>query len=499
MTPPHILFVNPWIHDFAAFDFWAKPLGLLQLAAITRQGGAQVTFMDCLDRFHPKALMEKRAKISSDGRGPFRKRAIPVPESKISDLLNNDPVMRTKKTFSRYGIEPEWFKEDLKNTAKPDLILVTSLMTYWASGVKETISVIKEVFSDVPVVLGGIYATLCTEHACRNSMADQVVAGRGDEQIYDIVKSYTGFSLADRDKQQSNASVVKNPIENKVIVMEKNAVQDRSEVFFNPTDLDALPFPALDLVSNLAYAPVLTSRGCPFSCTYCASSFLEPQFRHRSPESVFQEICHWHENYGASNIAFYDDALLINPEKYILPLLEKLLQYSVSGRAFSVDSLPPLSFHTPNALHIRQITRDVAEMMFRTGFKTIRLGLETTDFSTARKEDIKVKENEFYHAVKMLKQAGFHQDQIGAYLLCGLPGQNLNDVEHSIMVVKNAGIIPVLAYYTPIPHTPMWKKALIHSRFDLEEEPFFTNNALLPCLGNEHEIKRISELKKMTK
>ncbi|MBF0234844.1 MAG: radical SAM protein, partial [Desulfamplus sp.] len=290
------------------------------------------------------------------------------------------------------------------------------------------------------------------------------------------------------------------------------------------------PFPALDLISNLSYAPVLTSRGCPFSCTYCASSFLEPQLRHRSPELVFQEICHWHENYGVSNIAFYDDALLINPEKYILPLLEKLLQYSVSARIHSSDrasatdrasstgrdssagnslcttsfqsgrsSLPRLSFHTPNALHIRQITKDVADMMFKTGFKTIRLGLETTDFSTARKEDIKVQENEFYQAVKMLKKAGFHRDQIGAYLLCGLPGQNLNDVELSIMTVKNAGIIPVLAYYTPIPHTRMWEKALIHSRFDLEKEPLFTNNALLPCLNNEHEIKKISELKKMAK
>jgi len=490
---PHILCVNPWIHDFAAFDFWAKPLGLLQLAAIAREGGARVTFLDCLDRFHPRAVEQKRIKILSDGRGPFRKRSIPVPENLQKAVERFSSV----KNFFRYGVEPEWFRDDLRNlaeTGRPDLIMVTSLMTYWASGVQETISVIKEIFPDLPVVLGGIYATLCSDHARKNSMADRVVTGRGEEQLYDIIRSYTGFCLA-VENQASPISV---------------AFDRRSQ--FSPVNLDALPFPALDLISNLTYAPILTSRGCPFSCSYCASSFLEPQLRRRSPESVFEEICHWHEQYGVNNIAFYDDALLINPENYILPLLEKILQYSLTGKSHLASrqllqnrtyvlnqSSSSLSFHTPNALHIRQITKDIADLMFRTGFLTIRLGLETTDFSISRREDIKVKEDEFYHAVAMLKQAGFKREQIGAYLLSALPGQNLDDLERSVALVKESGIMPVLAYYTPIPHTPMWRDALLHSPFDLENEPLLTNNALLPCLHNEHEIKKISELKRVAK
>lgn len=511
---PHILCVNPWIHDFAAFDFWAKPIGLLQLAAIIREGGARVTFLDCLDRFHPKAVQEaselnrsKGIKVLSDGRGPFRKRVIPFPEGvelpngelSPAKRLSAEKKLFNGKSFSRYGIEPDWFRQDLENIKKraeqkasqpldsdhrvtdtemgyPDLILVTSLMTYWASGVRETISVIKEIFPDVPVVVGGIYATLCTEHARKNSMADQVVTGSGEEQIYDIIKRCTGFELN------------LNP-----------------QLKLNPSDLNLFPYPALDLVSNLTYAPILTSRGCPFSCTYCASSFLEPKLRQRSPELVFDEIRYWHERYGVHNFAFYDDALLINPEKYILPLLDKILSYSSDFKhsckisSSSAKSSAPLEFHTPNALHIRQITGEIADMMFKTNFKTIRLGLETTDFSNFRKADVKVKADEFYHAVAVLKQAGFKREQIGAYLLCGLPDQNLDDVERSILLVKQIGIVPILAYYTPIPHTPMWKDAVKYSRFDLETEPLFTNNALIPCLNSEHEIKRISELKKMAK
>ena len=141
---PHILCINSWIHDFAAFDFWAKPLGLLSLAAILREKGLRVSYIDCLDRFHPEE--PKAVKVLWDGRGPFRKTLIDLPRG-----LEN-----SGKKFSRYGIKPQWFEADLKKIKKPDIIFVTSLMTYWASGVKETIQTIKSVYPEVPIVLGGI-------------------------------------------------------------------------------------------------------------------------------------------------------------------------------------------------------------------------------------------------------------------------------------------------------------------------------------------------------
>ena len=54
---PHILLINPWIDDFAAYDFWAKPLGLLTIAGILRMHGYTITYIDCLDRFHPEELL----------------------------------------------------------------------------------------------------------------------------------------------------------------------------------------------------------------------------------------------------------------------------------------------------------------------------------------------------------------------------------------------------------------------------------------------------------
>ena len=48
-----ILLINPWIYDFAAYDFWLKPLGLLYLGSLLRQNSHQVHFIDCLDPYHP--------------------------------------------------------------------------------------------------------------------------------------------------------------------------------------------------------------------------------------------------------------------------------------------------------------------------------------------------------------------------------------------------------------------------------------------------------------
>lgn len=439
---PRILLVNPWIHDFAAYDVWAKPYGLLSLAALLRAHDLPVDYIDCLDRFHPRAAgADPHAR---HGRGPFLKRAIAHPKG----------LERIERTYSRYGIDPRWFREDIKDLNRPDLILVTSLMTYWYPGVIETIDGIKAIYPDVPVVLGGIYARLCSEHARTHSGATEAVVDRG-ESLFDLVHRHTGYYIGSR---------------------------------FNFNDMDAWPYPAFDLQHRINYVPLLTTRGCPFDCAYCASGFLEPRLMRRSPASVVDEIVHWHHHHGVINFAFYDDALLVDAERHALPIFEAI-----------VEKQMPVSFHTPNAVHIRSITADVARLMKRAGFHTLRLGLETAAFETRHELDAKLTEAEFVQAVGHLKNAGFESGQIGAYLLVGLPGQSLSAVEASIKVVMNAGITPILAYYTPIPHTRLWKDAVAVSRYDLSADPVFSNNAIFPCRREAFSWKALSRLKGLIK
>ena len=72
-------------------------------------------------------------------------------------------------------------------------------------------------------------------------------------------------------------------------------------------------------------------------------------------------------------------------------------------------------------------------------------------------------------------------------------------MEASIKVVKSAGITPVLAYYTPIPHTPLWKEAVAVSRYDLEADPIYTNNAIFPCQRESFSWETLARMKRRVK
>jgi len=206
----------------------------------------------------------------------------------------------------------------------------------------------------------------------------------------------------------------------------------------------------------------------------------------RSPESVINEIIHWHEKYKVEDFAIYDDAFLTDSKNHAVPILEGIIGAGINVR-----------FHTPNAIHIREISGRIADLMFRAGFQTIRLGLETTLFDNRSSLDSKVSEAEFKQAVLFLKEAGFSGRQIGAYLLVGLPGQETDSILESINTVKETGITPVSAYYSPIPHTGLWGNAVLCSRYDIESDPLFTNNAILPCRKEGFSWEIISFLKKL--
>ena len=159
-----ILLVNPWIHDFAAYDLWAAPLGLLFLASTLRENGYEVTLIDCLNPLHTALGREKGTRTPKRipyGKGNFFKEEIAKPEA-----LKDFP-----RKYSRYGIPPALFERDLLGMPRPDAVFVTSMMTYWYPGVFETIEAVRRVFLNVPVVLGGTYATFCTGHATRHSGA----------------------------------------------------------------------------------------------------------------------------------------------------------------------------------------------------------------------------------------------------------------------------------------------------------------------------------------
>jgi len=418
-----ILLINPWIYDFAAYDLWTKPLGLLSFGGYLRTWGHRVFLIDCLDVYSPWMEPGEEARPSRKRYhcGKFFKTPVEKPF----------PLKSIPRTYSRYGITEADFWKALREIGRPDLVLVTSFMTYWYPGPFRVIALVKKAFPGIPVVLGGIYATLCHEHAAANSGADFVFGGGGTDRAFALVDEILGT---------------------------------RSH------GVEQAPHSAFDLYPHLDSVCLMTSRGCPYRCAYCASSLLEDRFSQRDPHDVVEEIAHWVNRFHVSDIAFYDDALLIDASQHFVPILEGILERDILCR-----------FHLPNGIHGRGLTRQTADLMFRVGFKTVRLGLET--INPARQVDTggKVDNEDIQTAIEYLREAGFCSRDIGVYLMAGLPGQRWQEVESGIERVWQWRAVPKIAEYSPIPHTALWKQAVQHSSYDLEGEPLFHNNSILPC------------------
>lgn len=444
---PLILLVNPWIADFAAYDYWSRSLGLLQLGSLLRSGGCGIAFIDCVDRYddltnhHPDVVPGVERKY---GTGKYPKMCVPKPP----------PYAEIPRRYYRYGIHPESFRRKLLTIEKPDIIWVTSMMTYWYPGIRETISIIRELLPEVPIWLGGVYARLCTRHARETSGVDEIVAISAEE-LPEKIAAATGFSLRNRHEW---------------------------------TQFELAPSPAWDLLTRVIYVPVLTGLGCVYQCPYCASGILQPKRQKRSADAIYEEISKWHREFGVIDFAFYDDALLIGAENSLTPALKRVCR-----------ELPGLRFHTPNAVHIRSLTPECCQLLFESGFTVMRLGLETTQSEQQRDWGGKVKTEMFLSAVEHLLDAGFSSDQVGVYLLGGLPGQSPGEVAEAIEVVRQAGVQPYIAEYSPIPGTKMWLDAVRSCQFDLGREPLYHNNSFFACRRPDFSYQDLQHLKDLAR
>lgn len=433
-----IILVNPWIHDFSSYDLWLKPLGLLYIASALERAGFRVHLIDCLDyRKVPRAY----------GCGKFYSEEIAKPCH----------FKTIPRKYKRYGMPPDVFSKLLieANNALADspplFIGLTSMMTYWHHGVAETIRYIKQCFSDTPVILGGVYATLCHEHAIKNSGADHVIKGPGEDAILALAHSLNPNPSA------KNKSIQKNTTYPSYHLYKPNQTENS--------------------------AAILTSRGCLFRCSYCASASLTSGFSQRPPDEVIGEIAYYQTELAITDIAFYDDALLANPKKHIHPILDRIIKSKLNQR---------LRFHAPNGLHARYIDQTLAHKLFRANFKTIRLGFESVN--RTRDFDYKVHKEQLKQAMHNLKSAGFTAEQIGVYVLMGLPGQDFAEVACTMKFVHQCGAPIRISQYSPVPGSHDFLK-LLPEYPQLKEDPLLHNKSAYYCHNQGRHFSEFENIK----
>ncbi len=413
---PKALFIQPAVYDFALFDLFLKPLGLLRLLRWFAESGWETRVINGLSWRDS----EDRVKRNKNGTGKFPRRPVPMPESLKGRV-------KPERRFARYGTDEERMRRVI-SSFPADIVFVTSGMTYWYLGVAEAVRMVKEIRPAVPVVLGGIYTGLMPEHSAKVCGADYIVTGEAGKKVESILKR-EGFP-----RPKGRVPLLPAPL--------KEIFQDAGVVEMN--------------------------RGCPLRCEYCASSILRPRFTPGDPDQTLLGVKELYE-LGIRNIAFYDDALLIQKERVFKPFLKSIL-----------SRFPDLSFFLPNAIHLNQLDGETAMLMKKAGFKEVRLGFESSSEVFHNQFDGKYKKNDFPDRVKLLLEAGFTSHEIAVYVLAGLPRQYADEVKESLHYASSLGVRLHVAEYSPVPGSGLWEKARSESRYPLEEEPLFHNNTLFP-------------------
>lgn len=404
-----ILLVNPPIFDFSAYDFWLKPYGMLTVAGYLR-GQADFFLFDYLDRLHPS--LAGHPKINSDhyGRGSFPKQKRPKPE----------PLKSVQRHFHRYGRAQAEFQTFLQQHSSVDMVWIQTTMTYWYPGVREVIEDVRAILGEIPIVLGGPYATLCPVHA-RSLGADLIIEGNNCQPLWDFLRL--------------------------------------------PYDEDQ---PALwELYDRLEVGIQKITQGCPFACTYCSVNQVYGGFQTRSLNRIKAEY-DMLVQHRVKHVAFYDDALLFHPQEVLEPLLHHARHRGV-----------PLQLHSPNALNARFLTPELAQTMVVSGFKTFYLGFESASPGWQQATGSKVTSPEFAQAVSVLVQAGARRQNITAYQILGHPQADTQALEESMHYVASLGIRGMLSDFSPIPGTPDGEAC--RQWVDLDE-PLFHNKTAFPIL-----------------
>jgi len=320
------------------------------------------------------------------------------------------------------------------------LIGITALSTQYAF-VKWLVNEVKKYRSDVKIIVGGQLAHYNSHTVIENSLTDICVIGEGEITIQDIIYNLEDFSkvsgIAYRD---TDGQYRRNP--------------DRPRIF-NP---DVIPFPYWDAFNMDYYfttgvfsrarrvVNILSSRGCPYSCTFCSLSF--PNVTYRSVDNVVEEIQLLKDRYDVNGIMFCDELFVID-KKQVYEFCEKLKPLNISwggqGRANIVND-----------------DEKLLRTMKEAGAAYIGYGLESSNNEMLKQMEKKATLQNNINCVKTAQKVGL---VVVAQYLFGFPGENLESVKAGIDYFKEVNYCPPLgaqaachiSLVTPLPGSELYE------------------------------------------
>jgi radical SAM superfamily enzyme YgiQ (UPF0313 family) len=340
---------------------------------------------------------------------------------------------------------------------EPQIVGITANTTQITAAWRDA-AVVKSV-SDVPVVLGGPHPTVLPEESAAKPFVDAVVRGEGEATWVEI--------LSRLDKgEPSKAGMSWHGIQGIAFRQADGSVMSMPDRPVIPVEeLDAMPFPAwhlfrLEKYTNLQPAvdqvkgyslPILTSRGCPYRCTYC-SQIGPRRWRARSTASVVAEWRWLVEEQGAVEIGVLDDSFNINRRR-VLEICQTLVD----------EGLQHVPWIMINGIRANLADEEVLGAMKRSGCIRTAFGVESGNQSILDTVvDKHLTLDQVRSAFRAARAVGL--ETIGFFII-GLPGESEATMDDTIRLACE--LDPLVANFsiaTPFPGTQMYETVKAQGR-----------------------------------
>ena len=358
---------------------------------------------------------------------------VPIGLAYLAAILEKNGHDITVIDCPALGMDQGELKRKLESF-NPDLVGVTSMTPTIQSSLEST-RTSKETCPNATIVVGGPHATFMDQQILNDETSvDVVVRGEGESTLLELAQT------------QGNPNNFKNV---QGITFRKG--QEIVQTPNRPTikDLDSLPYPAyshfkLDkyLLYGKLFLPVITSRGCPFQCSFCTTSrILGKEYRARSPKNIVDELEQIKNLYDADSFTFYDDTLTLDKNR-IFKICDEI-------EARKIDI--PWDCQT----RVDQISKEILAKMKETNCQQVFFGVESgcQTILDAVKKRTTVKQNE--EAIKMAKETGLF---VSISIILGYPGETRAMLQETLDFIKRAQPDDVyLCVATPYPGTELRK------------------------------------------
>jgi len=314
----------------------------------------------------------------------------------------------------------ELSEEDIRqeiDSYKPDIIVLYAMA--WEAALVHSIALLaKSLNKNSKIIIFGQLATLAKNYICEDCNIDYVIVGEPELTAADLIEALDN---------QTDCSMVDGLVykDNGVII------STRSRVF--PDDLDSISISssAWDLIDIKAYAqyanwngalkesfyvPILTSRGCPFPCTFCLETY-DKQFRARSPENVISEIKFLKDKFGVKEIHIFDAIFNYNNER------AKNICQAIIDEGLDVS----ISF--PHGIRADIMTEDLIQLLKDAGTYKLVYGIEAG--SPRIQKSIKKNLN-FSQVKEVIRKTAKAGIITGGYFMLGFPTETEQEMNQTI-------------------------------------------------------------------